>query len=142
MSVYTRRDALKLGLFSGTAAGLLAAGAPLLKAAEPAPATPAGKPNSKVNGVQIGVNVPYSFRNNSMDAAGILAGCVQLGISGVEIRSQPIEAAMGLPAEFLPPQRGRAGPRPPPARPPAAPPAHAHSPRRPPAYRLSNARSR
>lgn len=109
MSVYSRRDALKLGLFSGTAAGLLAAGAPLLKAAEPTPAAPAGKPNSKVNGVQIGVNVPYSFRNNSMDAAGVLAGCVQLGISGIELRSQPIEAAMGLPAEFLPPQRGRGG---------------------------------
>ena len=109
MSLYSRREALKLGLFSSSAVGLLAAGAPLLKAAEPAPAAPTAKPNSRVNGVHIGLNVPYSFRNNSMDADGVLAGCVQLGVSGVEIRSQPIEAAMGLPAGFLPAGRGGRG---------------------------------
>src|SRR3954447_26708400 len=59
------------------------------------------KPNSKINGVQIGLNVPYSFGNNVMPADETLRNCVQLGVSAVELRSQPIEAAMGVPVDLL-----------------------------------------
>jgi sugar phosphate isomerase/epimerase len=59
------------------------------------------KPNSKINGVQIGLNVPYSFANNVMPADETLRNCVQLGVSAVELRSQPIEAFIGVPVELL-----------------------------------------
>jgi hypothetical protein len=58
----------------------------------------AAKPNSKVAGVQLGLNVPYSFGGKMMDEDEILRNCVQLGLSGVELRTQPVEAFLGLPA--------------------------------------------
>jgi len=61
--------------------------------AEDAPA----KPNSKVAGVQIGLNVPYSFANALMSGDDVLKNCVQLGLSAVELRTQPVEAFLGLP---------------------------------------------
>src|SRR5437868_2129410 len=57
----------------------------------------AAKPNSKVNGVQIGLNVPYSFSDMGMSGEDVLKNCVQLGISGVELRTQPVEVFLGLP---------------------------------------------
>ncbi len=57
----------------------------------------AGKPNSKVNGVQIGMNVPYSFASPIMSGDDILKNCLQLGLSAVELRTQPVEAFLGLP---------------------------------------------
>jgi sugar phosphate isomerase/epimerase len=81
LMLYTRRDLGKLAL-AIPAASLI----PLQ-----------GKPDSKINGVQIGLNVPYSFGNNLMPADETLRNCVQLGVSAVELRSQPIEAAMGIP---------------------------------------------
>jgi sugar phosphate isomerase/epimerase len=54
------------------------------------------KPDSKVAGVQIGMNVPYSFANPIMSGDDILKNCVQLGLSGVELRTQPVEAFLGL----------------------------------------------
>ena len=59
------------------------------------------KPDSKINGVQIGLNVPYSFGNNLMPAEETLRNCVQLGVSAAELRSQPVEAFIGVPAELL-----------------------------------------
>lgn len=56
------------------------------------------KPNSKFAGVQIGLNVPYSFGNGGMSGDEILKNCVQLGVSGVELRTQPVEGFMGAPA--------------------------------------------
>src|SRR5262245_40292708 len=53
------------------------------------------KPNSKVAGVQIGLNVPYSFSNMQMSAEDILNNCVQLGFSAVELRTQPVEVFLG-----------------------------------------------
>jgi sugar phosphate isomerase/epimerase len=53
------------------------------------------RPNSKIGGVQIGLNVPYSFGNNNMPGDETLDRVLQIGISGVELRSQPVEAAMG-----------------------------------------------
>jgi len=60
------------------------------------------KPNSKIGGVQIGINVPYSFRNMAASGDEILLKAVQLGLSAVELRSQPVEVSMGAPANLLP----------------------------------------
>jgi sugar phosphate isomerase/epimerase len=58
------------------------------------------KPNSKVAGVQIGLNVPYSFGAPKMSGEEILRNCVSLGLSAVELRTQPVEAFLGLPKEL------------------------------------------
>jgi len=59
------------------------------------------RPNSKVAGVQIGLNVPYSFGGRTMDGDEILRRCLQLGVSAVELRSQPVEEfAGGRPASM------------------------------------------
>ena len=92
MSSHTRREFTKLALAALPGASLLSA-ASRLRAAE----TPA-RPNSKVAGVQIGLNVPYSFANATMSGDDILKNCVQLGLSGVELRTQPVEAFLGIPA--------------------------------------------
>jgi len=67
-----------------------------LGAAETPAARPT-KPNSKFAGVQIGLNVPYSFANGSMGGDDILRNCLQLGLSAVELRAQPVEAFLGAP---------------------------------------------
>jgi len=59
-----------------------------------------GKPNSKVAGVHIGINAPYSFGNPAMSAADILKTCVELNLSAIELRTQPVEAAFGAPANL------------------------------------------
>jgi len=56
------------------------------------------KPNSKVRSVQIGLNVPYSFNSPAMSGDDILKNCLRLGLSAVELRSQPVEAFLGFPA--------------------------------------------
>ncbi|MCX6953695.1 MAG: sugar phosphate isomerase/epimerase [Verrucomicrobia bacterium] len=95
MSSYTRREFAKLALTALPAAGLLSS-VTSLRAAE-TPATAGGKPNSKVAGVQIGLNVPYSFSNPTMSGDDIIKNCVALGVSGVELRTQPVEAFLGSP---------------------------------------------
>lgn len=62
------------------------------------PAAPAAKPNSKIKGVQLSLNVPYSFGPGNMTGDEILAACVALNLSSLELRAQPIEAFMGAPA--------------------------------------------
>jgi sugar phosphate isomerase/epimerase len=89
--LYTRRELGKLALATVPAAAF--AGRPL--------AAFAAKPDSKVAGVQIGLNVPYDFGNNMMSGDDVLAGCVKLGISAVELRSQPVEQFMGVPPALL-----------------------------------------
>jgi sugar phosphate isomerase/epimerase len=96
MSPFTRREFAKLSLAALPGAGLMSA-LNRLSAAE-APANPPGKPNSKVAGVQIGLNVPYSFSSPRMSGDDILKNCIQLGLSGVELRTQPVEAFLGVPA--------------------------------------------
>lgn len=98
---YTRRELGKLALATLPSARLL--GGPLDLFA-------AGKPNSKVRGVQIGLNVPYDFGNNLMSGDDVLQGCLKLGVSAVELRSQPIEQFMGVPPALLAgPGRGAQG---------------------------------
>jgi sugar phosphate isomerase/epimerase len=60
-----------------------------------------GKPNSKVRGVTIGMNVPYNFGGRSAPLDEIIQNCVKLGVSGVELRTQPVEAFLGLPANLV-----------------------------------------
>lgn len=93
MSNYTRRDFTKLALAALPAAGALSFTSPLHAAS--------GKPNSKVRGVQIGLNVPYSFKNPAMDGDEVLANCVKLGLSGVELRTQPVEAFLGADPQLV-----------------------------------------
>jgi sugar phosphate isomerase/epimerase len=99
MLPYTRREFAKLALAALPAAGLLSSLSPL-RAADSG-AKRGGKPNSKVKGVQIGLNVPYSFKNPAMSGDEVLANCVQLGISAVELRTQPVEAFLGARAELV-----------------------------------------
>jgi sugar phosphate isomerase/epimerase len=94
MNSYTRRDFTKLSL-----AALLAAPAGRLIGAD-------GKPNSKFAGVQIGLNVPYSFAAPAMSGDEILQNCIQLGLSGVELRSQPVEVFLGADPEAVNSKKG------------------------------------
>ncbi|MEY2879230.1 MAG: hypothetical protein RLZZ15_1610 [Verrucomicrobiota bacterium] len=100
MPHYTRRDFTKLALAAVPAAGLLSL--PGAFAADSA-AKPAKKPNSKVNGVQIGLNVPYSFGAAVAQPTGdqILENCLALGVSGVELRTQSVEVFLGAPADLV-----------------------------------------
>lgn len=77
----TRRDVGRLAL-----AGLAGSG------------VTSAKPNSMFGGVQIGINIPYSFHGLPSNADQILDYLGQTGISAVELRTQPIEAALGAPA--------------------------------------------
>jgi sugar phosphate isomerase/epimerase len=80
----TRRDLGKLALAAMPGVRLLAA----------------AKPDSRVAGVQIGLNVPYNFGSRMMDGDEVLRRCVDLGVSAVELRSQPVEAFAGKPVSM------------------------------------------
>ena len=67
------------------------------------------KPNSKVAGVQLGLNVPYSFASPQMSGDDILKNCVQLGISAVELRTQPVEVFLGAPVDLVHPRKSVTG---------------------------------
>ena len=53
--------------------------------------------------------MPYNFGGRTMSADETLAKTVQLGVSAVEMRSQPIELAMGAPAAVIAGGRGDIG---------------------------------
>jgi sugar phosphate isomerase/epimerase len=80
MTSYSRRDFARLALFGLPAARLLSS------------------VRSRTAGLQIGLNVPYSFGNNNMPADEVLKNCVALGVGSLELRSQPVESFMGAPA--------------------------------------------
>src|SRR5437879_2265789 len=103
MSSLTRREFAKLSLVALPGATLWSA-MNRLDAAE----TP-GKPNSKIAGVQLGINVPYSSGNGQMSGDDILKNCVQLGLSAVELRTQPVESFLGVSANLINPKSGGAG---------------------------------
>ena len=94
----SRREFTRLALAALPGAALLSAAGRLGAAAD--------KPNSKFAGVQIGLNVPYSFGNPLMTADEILDQCVKLGLSGVELRTQPVEQFLGVPADLVSPKKG------------------------------------
>ena len=73
------------------------------------------KPNSNFGGVRVGINAPYSFRGMPAGADDVLKYLIELGLSTVELRSQPIEAALGAPVSPSPfaagiPRRARRTP--------------------------------
>lgn len=51
--------------------------------------------------MQLGLNVPYSFNDMSMNGVEIRSNCVQLGFSAVELRTQPVEVFLGAPKEII-----------------------------------------
>ena len=94
-TIYSRREFSKISLFTLTGAASL----PFfdrLNAAEVIE-----KPNSKFAGVQVGMNVPYSFGKPDMTGEGILKDCVQLDLSAVELGTQSVEMFMGAPADLI-----------------------------------------
>jgi len=95
MLPYTRRDFAKLAF------GALPAAAALTSLNRLGAAERSRKPNSKVRGVQIGLNVPYSFGNPAMSGDDVLAACVKLGVSGLELRTQPVEAFLGARSDLV-----------------------------------------
>jgi sugar phosphate isomerase/epimerase len=98
MPVQTRRQFARLALAALPAAGM-AGFLHRLRADEAPPPPP--KVDSKVNGVQIGLNVPYSFADLQMSGSEVLDRCVRLGISGLELRTQPVEKFLGAPAHLV-----------------------------------------
>ena len=76
---FTRRDLGKLALAALPASTLLA------------------KPDSKFGGVQIGINAPYSFHSMPGGADDVLGYLIKLGVSAVELRTQPVEMFLGAP---------------------------------------------
>ena len=109
---YSRRQ---FGKLAATSLPLAAAAL-----ANPSRLLAASKPDSKFNGVWVGVITPYSYHNMPNNAEALLKFMVQDGISGTEIQSPPVEEFAGAPK--VPPFGG--GPRPagPPAgRPPVRP---------------------
>jgi sugar phosphate isomerase/epimerase len=97
---WTRREIGKLALSALPAAAL--------GNAWPAFAFQA-RPNSTVRGVTIGMNVPYNFGGRSMPIDQIIQNCVQLGVSAVELRTQPVEAFLGVPENLVNAGRGAGG---------------------------------
>ena len=92
----TRRDLGKL-LLTVPAAGLLPR--------DVFAARLSAKPDSTFAGVQIGLNVPYNFGGRTMPVDEVIAKTVQLNVSAVELRSQPIELFLGAPQSVLEPGR-------------------------------------
>ena len=102
--MYTRRELGKLALATLPVAGFL----PKLTAAGAWQ-----KPNSKVSGVLIGLNVPYNFGNQAeWPADRILKAVIDLGVSGLELRAQPIEIFAGAPKEMVYPPATPRGEKP------------------------------
>lgn len=97
---YTRREFTKLALTAAPAIGLI--GEPLFGSARLQ-----GKPNSLINGVQIGA-ITYSFRSMSdQSAEATLKYVIDSGISAIELMDGPAEAFAGRPAGGRGGGRGR-----------------------------------
>jgi len=94
-TIYSRREFSRMSLLTLTGAASL----PFLGRLSAAEAT--DKPNSKFAGVQVGLNVPYSFGKPEMTGEEILKNCVQLGLSALELRTQSVEIFMGAPAGLI-----------------------------------------
>jgi hypothetical protein len=71
---------------------------PALLVASRASAQRAAKPNSKIAGVQVGLNVPYNFGGREMHPDEVLDRCLKLNVNAIELRSQPVEQFLGSPA--------------------------------------------
>lgn len=100
---YTRRDLGKLGL-AASATTLLADPRRILAAG-----LQAARPDSRINGVQVGT-ITYSFRSMpDQSAEATLQYCVDAGISAIELMGGPVEAYARARTGFEPPARGGGG---------------------------------
>lgn len=86
----TRRELGKLAL-ALPAAKVLGDAAAVFGFAQP-------RPDSKIEGVQIGLIAPYSFGQEANDADTILKYVTEIGISAIELQNGPAEAYAGAPA--------------------------------------------
>ena len=84
-----------------------------------ATASAASKPNSTIEGVQVGLIVPYSFGRDGGHAGALLPQIVAAGISAIEVQESAVEDYLGAPA--MPSFRPAGGPPPGPPAPGAAP---------------------
>jgi sugar phosphate isomerase/epimerase len=88
------RSALSRREFMG---GMAAAAGTSALFGRPALSQGKGKPDSVINGVQIGV-ITYSFRSMpDQSAEALLRYCLECGISAVELMGDPAEAFAGIP---------------------------------------------
>jgi hypothetical protein len=87
--MYSRRDFGRLAI--GSLPGLLIA-----RGTAAAP-TQASTPGSRWAGVQVGRRVPYDIGGRLLPDDDILAACVALGVSAVELGAQSIETMLGAP---------------------------------------------
>jgi sugar phosphate isomerase/epimerase len=109
----TRRQFTQIALAGTPALGALLRAD--LGAATPAQNAPA---LSRWAGVQVGLNVPYSLgTGNNISAEDLLKRVVDLGVGGLELRSQPVEHFLGSPTIRAAAEAAKAGPAPRPAPP-------------------------
>jgi sugar phosphate isomerase/epimerase len=64
------------------------------------------RPESKIEGVQVGLIVPYSLGRDANDVDEILGAVTGVGINAIELQNGPVEAYAGAPEG---PRRGRRG---------------------------------
>ena len=89
---YTRREFGKLALAGMPAAAMIGGGRTLLSASAQT------KPNSLIEGVQIGT-ITYSYRSMpDQSAEATLKYIVESGISGIELMGGPVESFAGAPS--------------------------------------------
>jgi sugar phosphate isomerase/epimerase len=88
---YSRRQFGKVALTTLPLAAAALSNLKLVFAAE--------KPDSKFDGVEIGVIIPYSYHNMPNDAESLLTFMVRDGLSGAEIQSPPVEEFAGAPKD-------------------------------------------
>jgi sugar phosphate isomerase/epimerase len=99
---YSRRDLGRLALAAVPGSAVLR-----LAQATASPTAQTARPRSTFAGVQVGLNVPYNFGGRTLSGAETLRRTLELGINAVELRSQPVEIAMGSPG-FRPAAEGAA----------------------------------
>jgi sugar phosphate isomerase/epimerase len=89
---YTRREFGKLALAGVPAAAMIGSGGTLLRALAQA------RPNSLIDGVQIGT-ITYSYRSmTDQSAEAVLKYVVDSGISAIELMGGPVESFAGAPS--------------------------------------------
>ncbi len=88
----TRREFGKVALAGVPAVGAVLRG-DLVSAAQSV------QPMSRWGGVQVGLNVPYSFGSgNNISAEDLLTRVKEVGVGGLELRAQPVEHFLGSPS--------------------------------------------
>jgi sugar phosphate isomerase/epimerase len=89
----TRREFGRVALVGAPAVGALLRGSLAEAAAQSTP------PMSRWAGVQVGLNVPYSFgTGNNISAEDLLKRIVEVGVGALELRNQPVEHFLGSPS--------------------------------------------